>query len=404
MQDRKYKSVYVTKKGEASILNGHPWVYYGEITKEDEITNGDIVDVKSDKNKYLGSGFYNNNSKIKVRILSHNANDTFDADFFKRRLKYAWEYRKNVMPNDLNAVRIIYGEADGLPGLTIDKFNNVLVCQILSLGIDQRKDIILKSIYEILKEDNQDIIGIYEREDVNIRTLEGLEEFKGWYDIGLTIPDKTTTEIVENGIKYIVDFKEGQKTGFFLDQKFNRLAVKNISLGHKVLDCCTHTGSFAMNAYLGGASEVVASDISEKAITDAEYNFKLNNMNIKTIVGDMFDVLKSESLKKNKTFDLIIVDPPAFTKSRKTINNAMKGYEELNYLAMKALPRGGYLVTASCSHFATLELFSKSIMTAAHMANVNLRQVNLLGASPDHPVLWGVPETEYLHFIIFQVI
>src|SRR5574344_767102 len=321
MQNRIYKKVYITKKGTISINNGHPWIYNGEIVKQDNITNGELVDVISDKDKYLGTGFYNNNSKITVRLLSRNANDLFDKEFFKRRIKYAWEYRKSVMPNDLNCVRVIYGEADGLPGLTVDKFNDILVCQILSLGIDIRKDIILSSLYEVFKSDNINISGIYEREDVNIRTLEGLEEYKGWVDIGLPLPTKTTTERIENDIKYIVDFENGQKTGFFLDQKYNRLAVKNISKNKKVLDCCTHTGSFAMNAYLGGAEMVVASDISEKAINDAEENFKLNHMDIKTITGDVFDVLKRETENKTKTYDLIIVDPPSFTKSRKTINN-----------------------------------------------------------------------------------
>ena len=404
MQNRLYKQVKITKKGTLSVLNGHPWIYNGEITSQDNITNGELVDVLSDKDKYLGTGFYNNNSKITVRLLSRNANDNFDKDFFKRRIKYAWDYRKMVMQSDLNCIRVIYGEADGLPGLTVDKFNDILVCQILSLGIDKRKDIILTSLYEVLTEDNIVINGIYEREDVPIRKLEGLDEFKGWYDLGMPLPDKTTTTIIENDLKYIVDFENGQKTGFFLDQKYNRILVKKLALNHKVLDCCTHTGSFAMNAYAGGAIKVKATDISAKAIEDAEYNFKLNKMNIETEVSDVFDSLKKLADNHNKEYDMIIVDPPAFTKSRNTLANAMKGYQELNYLAMKSLPRGGYLVTASCSHFETEELFKKSIMDAALHAGVSLKQVVLTGASPDHPVLWGVPETEYLHFIILQVI
>ena len=404
MQEREYKKVTITNKGEISVLNGHPWIYNGEIVKKDEIVNGELVDVLNLKDKYLGTGFYNDNSKITIRLLSRNANDKFDYDFFKRRVKYAWDYRKSVMPNDLNCIRVIYGEGDGFPGLTVDKFNNILVCQILSLGIDVRKNDILKALYEVLTEDGEDIIGIYEREDAPIRELEGLEQFKGWYDLGLSIPTKTTTEIMENGIKYLVDFENGQKTGFFLDQKYNRLLVKDLAKGHNVLDCCTHTGSFAMNAYLGCDLKVKATDISEKAITDAQSNFIMNNMKIDTEVADVFDTLKRLADSKTKEFDFIIVDPPAFTKSRKTIGNAMKGYEELNYLAMKSLPRGGFLVTASCSHFATQELFKKAIMDAALHANVSLKQVEVSGASPDHPVLWGVPETEYLHFIILQVI
>lgn len=400
--ERNYKKVYITKKGEASVINGHPWIYKGEITSFDnDINNGDIVDVRSSKDKYLGSGFYNNNSLITIRLISRNANDSFDKEFFKRRIKYAWEYRKTVMPNDLNCIRLIFGEADFMPGLTVDKFNDILVTETLSLGIEKRKDIIFEALYEVLREDDIEINGIYERNDVSIRKLEGMNEYKGWYKLGLKDINSTKTEIVENNIKYIVDFENGQKTGFFLDQKYNRLAVKEISKNKRVLDCCTHTGSFAMNAYSGGALKVTALDISEKALEDAENNFKLNNMNIETICSDMFEYLKGI---KNKEYDLIILDPPAFTKSRKTINQAIKGYKELNYLGMKALPRGGYLVTASCSHFATRELFMQAISDAAKEANVSLKEIKYSGPSPDHPILWGVDETKYLKFFIFQIV
>lgn len=405
MQNRNYKKVLVTKKAEKSLLKGHPWIYIGEIiSKEDNIQNGEIVDVVNEKNKYLGSGFYNDNSKIIIRIISRNTNDVFDKNFFKRRVKYAWNYRKTVMEKDLNAVRIIFGEADFFPGLTVDKFNNVLVIQTLSLGIELRKDIIFSSILEVLKEDKIEIIGIYERNDIKIRELEGMKEYKGWYDIGLKIPDNTQTEIIENDIKYIVDFENGQKTGFFLDQKYNRLDIRKISSQKNVLDCCTHTGSFAMNAYLGKAKKVVAMDISEKALEDAKNNFELNNMNIETRCGDVFEVLQDLMNKKTKEFDFIILDPPAFTKSRKTISNAIKGYTEINYLAMKALPKGGYLATASCSHFASEELFKKAINDAAQKAGVMLRQIEFNGPSPDHPILWNVDETRYLKFFIFQIV
>jgi 23S rRNA (cytosine1962-C5)-methyltransferase len=403
MNKRNLPGIIITRKGEVSVNNGHPWIYQGEIIKHDPIINGDIGDVFNEDGKYLGTGFYNDNSKITVRLLTRDSNVKINEDFFIRRLEYAWNYRKAVM-QDLNAVRIVFGEADGLPGLTIDKFNDILVCQILSLGIEKNKDLILPNLVKILAKDNIIIKGIYERNDVKIRTLEGMEEYTGWYNYGASIPDKTTTEIIENNLKYIVDFKEGQKTGYFLDQKINRLAVKDISHDLTVLDCCTHTGSFAMNAYLGGAKKVVATDISKKALDDAQINFKLNNMQIATIEADIFDLLKELAANKKKEYDLIILDPPAFTKSRKTIDSAMKGYEELNYLAMKALPRGGFLVTASCSHFASETLFKNSIMDAARKANVALKQVLISGAAPDHPVLWGVPETEYLHFIILQII
>jgi 23S rRNA (cytosine1962-C5)-methyltransferase len=403
MNKRNLPGIIITRKGEISVNNGHPWIYQGEIIKHDSIINGDIGDVYNADGKYLGTGFYNDNSKITVRLLTRDSNVKINEDFYIRRLEYAWNYRKAVM-YDLNAVRIVFGEADGLPGLTIDKFNDILVCQILSLGIEKNKDLILPNLVKILAKNNIMIKGIYERNDVKIRALEGMEEYTGWYNYGATIPDKTTTEIIENNLKYLVDFKEGQKTGYFLDQKINRLAVKDISKGLTVLDCCTHTGSFAMNAYLGGAKKVVATDISKKALDDAQINFKLNNMQITTIEADIFDLLKELAANKKKEYDLIILDPPAFTKSRKTIDSAMKGYEELNYLAMKALPRGGFLVTASCSHFASETLFKNSIMDAARKANVALKQVLISGAAPDHPVLWGVPETEYLHFIILQII
>ncbi len=401
MKAREYKKVYITLKGEKALLTGHPWVYEGEITKCDEsIKNGDLVDITNNKDKYLGTGFYNNNSKITVRIISRNANDLFDYDFFKRRIKYAYEMRKTAL-NDLNSFRVIFGEADFLPGLTVDKFNNILVVQTLSLGIEMRKDQIFKALYEVLTEDGLEIIGIYERNDVKIRELEGLTEYKGWYDIGLPIPD-TKTIIIENNLKYLVDFENGQKTGFFLDQKYNRLMVRQIAKNKKVLDCCTHTGSFAMNAALGGASNVTALDVSLKAIDDAKANFELNNLKIDTVCSDVFEYLKS--LEHKSEYDFIILDPPAFTKSRKTINTALKGYQELNYLGMKALPRGGYLATASCSHFAGEELFKEAIKRAAKDAGVSLKQIYVSGPAPDHPELWNVPETKYLKFFIFQVV
>lgn len=398
MKNRLYKKVMITEKAEKTILLGHPWIYGTEIVKEDAIENGEIVDVVNRKEKYLGSGFYNQHSKITVRLLSRNANDLFDYDFFKRRVKYAWEMRKQTI-NQLDAVRVIYGEADGFPGLTVDKFHDVLVAQILSLGIEIRKDWIFKALLEVLEEDKISIKGIYERNDVEIRVLEGLTEYKGWYQ---EKDFDTTTEIVENGIKYLVDFENGQKTGYFLDQKYNRLKVREFTKNRTVLDCCTHTGSFAMNAAMGGAKKVVALDVSAKALEDSKANFQLNHLEIETICSDVFDYLKS--IEGKRLYDFIILDPPAFTKSRKTIHQALRGYQELNYLAMKALPRGGYLVTASCSHFASEELFKEAIFKASLAANVSLKQVYIAGASPDHPELIGVSETKYLKFFIFQVI
>ncbi|MBQ6135612.1 MAG: class I SAM-dependent rRNA methyltransferase [Bacilli bacterium] len=398
MKERPYKKITITKKAENSVLLNHPWIYGEEIIQKEEIKNGEIVDVLNSKGKYLGTGFYNDHSKITVRLLSRNTNDTFDYDFFKRRVKYAYDLRKQTI-QDLNSFRLIYGEADGFPGLTVDKFNDVLVTQTLSLGIETRKEMVFKALLEVLQEDHINIKGIYERNDVDVRTLEGLEKYKGWYQNKSL---ETRTEITENGLHYIVDFENGQKTGYFLDQKYNRLKVREFAKGKTVLDCCTHTGSFAMNAYLGGALKVTALDVSEKALEDTKTNFQKNHMNIETICKDVFDYLTE--IEGKKQYDFIILDPPAFTKSRKTIHQALKGYEELNYLAMKALPRGGLLATASCSHFAKEERFKEAIWNASRKANVSLKQIYVAGPAPDHPELIGVPETKYLKFFIFQVV
>lgn len=407
-QARTWPKIQVSKKAEDSILAGHPWIYAGEIANViDSYENGDLVDVLSNKGKYLGTGFINDHSKIRIRLISRNANDTFDQNFWKRRIEYAWNYRKTIMPNDLDACRIIFGEADFFPGLTVDKFHDILVVQTLSLGIEKRKDIIFPLLYQILTEDHQKISGIYERNDVKIRTLEGMEETTGWYPLkDIPTPTTTETKIIENGITYTVDFANGQKTGFFLDQKYNRLAVSKLVKDKTVLDCCTHTGSFALNAAMGQAKKVTAVDISETALLTAKENIKQNHFEdkIETKQADIFELLEALEKEHNHQYDFIILDPPAFTKSRETISNAMRGYKEINYRAMKLLPRGGYLVTASCSHFASDELFRKMLKSAAHDANVSLRQIEERRQSPDHPILWNVPETDYLKFYIFQVV
>lgn len=401
---RNYAKVTITDKGKRQLENDHPWVFEGEVINVDgEYANGDLVDVLSLKSKYLGTGFINNNSKIRVRIISRNTNDKFDDSFWERRLRYAWEYRKTVMGDDITNCRIIFGEADQLPGLTIDRFNDILVAQCLSLGIDRIKDVIYNTIYKILKEDNQNIVGLYERNDVAIRKLEGLEEYKGYYKLdGFEIPNYVTTTIIENGIKYKVDVENGQKTGFFLDQKYNRLAVSKIANGKKVLDCFTHTGSFAMNAAMGGALSVHAVDISASAIEMAKENAKLNGLsNITFEVTDVFDLLPTI---KTGEYDFIILDPPAFTKSSKTVANATRGYKEINYRAIKALQRGGYLATCSCSHFMDDEKFVEMLKEVARDANVSLKQIESRQQGPDHPILWNVKETDYLKFYIFQII
>ncbi|MBQ8135496.1 MAG: class I SAM-dependent rRNA methyltransferase [Clostridia bacterium] len=403
---RGYIVAQVSKKAENSLQHGHPWIYDTEVTELDaEPKDGDIVDVVSGRGRFIGSGFYNSNSKIRIRLISRNANDKFDAAFFERRIRYAWEYRKTVMGKDLDCCRIIFGEADTFPGLTVDKFHDILVTQTLSLGIEKRKDIIFPLLYKVLNEDGQKIRAIFERNDVKVRELEGMEQGKGFYPLeGVPTRDSTSVIIEENGIKYYVDFENGQKTGFFLDQKYNRLAVSKIAKGRKVLDCFTHTGSFAMNAVMGQAEHVCAVDISQDAIDMAKRNAELNGIAGKMSFQceNVFDLLSSMNGKEG--YDFIILDPPAFTKSRATVKSAIRGYKEINLRAMKLLPMGGYLATCSCSHFMTEELFEEMLRSAALDAHVTLRRIEYRQQSPDHPVLYNVPETEYLKFYLFQVV
>ena len=403
---RNFPIVTVTKKAEASIKRGHPWVYDAEITQSfGEFENGCLVDVLSQKGSYLGTGFLSEKSKIRVRILSSNANEAFSPAFWERRLKYAVDYRKTVMGSDFSCCRLIFGEADGLPGLTVDRFSDILVAQVLSYGMDKIKDMIYTTLVKILRDSGEEINGLYERNDVAIRELEGLEQYKGWYD-PIPHPDSVITEICENGIKYLVDVENGQKTGFFLDQKYNRLAVAKIAKGKRVLDYFTHTGSFALNAAMGGAERVTAVDISETAVEMARSNARRNGLDgrMDFLAADVFDLLPELEAKGSKPYDFIILDPPAFTKSRKTVKNAERGYKEINYRAMKLLPRGGYFATCSCSHFMRNDLFVKMLHDAAADAGVQLKQIEARQQSCDHPVLWNVPETDYLKFYIFQVV
>ena len=403
---RNFPIVTVTKKAEAALKKGHPWVYDAEITQSiGEMQNGCLVDVLSSKGSYLGTGFLSLNSKIRVRVLSSNANETFSPAFWERRLKYAIDYRKTVMGDDFSCCRLVFGEADGLPGLTVDRFSDIIVTQVLSFGMEKIKDLIYTSIVKILRESGEEINGLFERNDVAIRELEGLEQYKGWYE-AIPHPESTVTEICENGIKYLVDVENGQKTGFFLDQKYNRLAVSKIAKGKKVLDCFTHTGSFALNAAMGGAEHVTAVDVSKTAVEMARANAERNGLDGKMdfLAADVFDLLPELEAKGGKPYDFIILDPPAFTKSRKTVHSAERGYKEINYRAMKLLPRGGYLATCSCSHFMKNELFVKMLHDAAADAGVQLKQIEARQQACDHPVLWNVPETDYLKFYIFQVV
>ena len=405
---RPYPKIIITPKGEAALTGGHPWVYEGEVTAVDGAAeDGGLVDVVSRRGSWLGCGFYNSRSKIRVRLVSRNANDDFSDAFWERRIRYAWEYRKTVMgETDSHCCRVIFGEADLFPGLTVDRFESVLVTQTLSLGMERIKSRLFPLLAKVLREDGQDIRGIYERNDVAIRELEGMAQGKGWYPLpGETPPSQTTVDIVENGIRYTVDFENGQKTGFFLDQKYNRLAVSRLAKGRTVLDCFTHTGSFALNAARGGAAHVTAVDVSEFAVQCAAENARRNGLDgvMDCMAANVFDLLPQLE-KQPRKYDFIILDPPAFTKSRKTVASAMTGYKEINYRAMKLLPRGGYLATCSCSHFATEELFIKMLRSAARDAGVQLRQIEARQQCADHPILWGVEETNYLKFFIFQVI
>ena len=403
--EREYPSFIITKKGSAWAGTGHPWIYAQEIiSKSAEPENGAPVDAISENGRYLGTGLYSRESKIGLRLISRNANDRFDAEFWKRRIRYAWDYRRTVMGGDVSCCRVIFGEADGFPGLTVDRFSNILVTQTLSVGMERLKDVIFPLLAEVLRESGERIDGIYERNDVAIRALEGLEQGKGWYELpGEEHPQSTVTEICENGIYYAVDFENGQKTGFFLDQKYNRLAVARLAKGRRVLDCFTHTGSFALNAARGGAEHVTAVDVSESAVEMARENARRNGLEDRMdfVAADVFDLLPE--VKKGE-YDFIILDPPAFTKSRRTVGRAEKGYKEINLRALKALPRGGYFATASCSHFMPSELFVKMLRSAAQDANVELRQIEARQQAPDHPILWNVPETDYLKFYIFQVV
>ena len=405
---RDYPRFTVSAKGTRWVEQGHPWIYAAEVLAEEGgAENGALADAVSEKGKYLGTGFVSRESKIRLRLISRNANDRFDEAFWRRRLQYAWDYRKTVMGADVDCCRLIFGEADGFPGLTVDRFHDLLVAQTLSVGIERLKPRLFPLLVELLREDGQEIRGLYERNDVAIRALEGLEQGKGWFPLpGLPAPESPVTEICENGIYYAVDVENGQKTGFFLDQKYNRLAVARLAKGRRVLDCFTHTGSFALNAAKGGAEHVTAVDISASAIEMAKRNAVRNGLDGKMdfIAADVFELLPKLIEQGGHPYDFIILDPPAFTKSRRTVDSASRGYKEINLRALRLLPRGGYFATASCSHFMEDALFVKMLRAAALDAGVELRQIEARQQAPDHPILWNVPETDYLKFYLFQVV
>ena len=405
-QAREFPAFTVTPKAARSLAAGHPWVYAQEVLAAQPCENGALADVFSQKGSWLGTGLVSLQSKIRVRVFSRNANDVFDEAFWRRRLRYAWEYRKAVMGPDVSNCRIIFGEADQFPGLTVDRYGTLLSAQVLSAGMERLKHTLFPALVQLLRADGQDIRGLYERNDVALREKEGLAQYKGWYGLsalGLQTPETPLAHICENGIRYTVDVENGQKTGFFLDQKYNRRAVAALAKGRTVLDCFTHTGSFALNAARGGAAKVTAVDVSETACAMARRNAEENGLAgvVQCVVADVFELLPSLS---KGSYDFIILDPPAFTKARKTLHNALRGYKEINTRAMRHLPRGGYLATCSCSHFATEEEFCKMLAAAAADAGVQLRQIAARQQAPDHPILWSVPETDYLKFYLFQVV
>lgn len=398
----------ITEKAEKSLRAGHPWVYAEEITAvEGEYENGGFVTVVSKKGRFLGTGFINDNSKIRIRILSRNANDRFDAEFFRRRIRYAIDYRRTVMVENETCWRVIFGEADSFPGLTVDRFGDVLSVQVLSLGFERLKAVIFDALIGVFAEYGVRIRAIAERNDVAIRQKEGMEEGKGFYADPRLDPDFDGKLIIEeNGIKYAADVLNGQKTGFFLDQKYNRVAAARLAKGRRVLDCFTHTGAFALNCAAAGAEHVTAVDISQDAVEMTRRNAALNGLEgrVDAVCADVFDLLTAMEERKKCEYDYIILDPPAFTKSRGTVGAAIKGYKAINAKAMKLLPRGGYLATCSCSHFMTNELFRKMLNEAASDAAVQLRQIEARQQAPDHPILMNVPETDYLKFYLFQVV
>ena len=395
-----YDTVVTLKKGEGRALKGGGlWVYDNEIANVDgSFENGDIITLQDFDGYFMGYGYINTNSKIRVRMLTRKKDAVIDDAFITQRVQDAWGYRKSTV--DTSSCRLIFGEADFLPGIVVDKFSDVLVVESLALGIDKLKMQIINACKAVLEKDGINVRGVYERSDAKVRQQEGMDRYKGF--IGPEFDTKV--EIVENGVRYFVDVADGQKTGFFLDQKYNRQSIHRLCKDKKVLDCFTHTGSFALNAGVAGAKEVLGVDASELAIEQARENAQLNGMadRVKFTVADVFELLP-ELENKGESYDVVILDPPAFTKSRSSIKNAVKGYREINMRGMKLVKDRGYLVTCSCSHFMDPELFAKTIKEAAHGAHCRLRQVEFRQQAPDPPILWAADQSYYLKFYIFQV-
>lgn len=398
--EKENPAIVTLKKGEGrTVKSGGMWIFDNEIaTIAGHFENGDIVIVHDFDGFPMGKGFINQNSRIRIRMMTRRKDQSIDEDFLKMRLENAWVYRKKTV--DTSSCRIVFGEADFLPGIVIDKFSDVLVVESLALGTDRMKETLIRLLKEILAQDGISVRGVYERSDAKVREQEGMERTKGF--IGPEFDTKV--EIVENGVKYMVDVKDGQKTGFFLDQKYNRLAIQRLCKDAEVLDCFTHTGSFALNAGIAGAKKVLGVDASSLGCEQARENAALNGLSdrVEFLCEDVFELLPRLE-GEGKKFDVVILDPPAFTKSRKSVKNAVKGYREINLRAMKLVKDGGYLATCSCSHFMDPELFTKTIGQAAQNVHKRLRQVEFCTQAPDHPILWGAGDSYYLKFYIFQV-
>ena len=426
-QQRPFPRVVITRKAARSLAQGHPWVFEGEVLSEEpapldgrEMQNGDVVDVVEQNGTWQGAGLISQNSKIRVRIVTRNANDRMDEAFWRRKLAWSWQYRKATMGNralpgaepDTNCCRVLFSEADGFPGLVVDRYEDVLVSQVGTVGMERLRPLLYPALLDVLQSDGQDVCALYERNDVPARDHEGLPRYKGWWTgDGLTAPASARRVIRENGIALEVDFENSQKTGFFLDQKYNRRAVRELATGRRVLDCFCHVGPFALNAAAGGAAFVRGVDVSSTACNLASDNARLNNLtNVEFTCANVLDYLPE--LRKDRArlreeggpFDLIVLDPPAFTKSRETANAAARGYRQINEQALRLLPRGGYLATCSCSHFMPAERLARVVAEAAHNAGVQLRQIEERQQAPDHPILVGMPESSYLKFFLYQVV
>ena len=397
-----YPTITISSEGETWLQKGQMWMYRNNLEQADEnIPDGAIVNIISNDGTYYGTGFYSPISHITCRILSKNESELIDKSFFERRIRFAYDYRKTVEPNNLSNCRYVFGEADLLPGLVVDCYNDILVSQISNTGMEQHKQMIYDILLEVFKENGHIIQAIYERNDIKVREKEGLTSYKGFYYNPNNISPQTI--INENGIQLQVDIENGQKTGYFLDQKSNRVLLRNIARNKRVLDCFSHTGGFALNAAYGNAKAVTAVDVSNTALQQGYQNAKLNHLEdkIQFVQADVFDYL--EQLKVNE-FDIIVLDPPAFTKSRKTVNSAYYGYKNINMKAMNVLRNGGYLITCSCSRFMETKLFEQMLLESAKGCGVTLRQISVTQQNPDHPILWTMDETSYLKYFIFQIL